>query len=672
MALEQKYLDVYTRQEGYLEVLMYIPDPSIKISSVSSNDILQYSNINAIKDIKQYTSTTIATLEENLWLLNGRFRNIVDGTTTPGYISDSMSDDEGEFETNPKIQVSLANSSNIEYFSIMLNPAVPSAYPKKITVDVYDAYNTLIESFEKELVTTEEIEDEYGETITKTTVLETLPSVIFEMNIEGAARLEIEFEGTQFRHRRIRVSSILFGKVIYLDQDEIVSADFMDKTSYACDTLPSRTFKFNVNNYSHVYDVDNPENGYIELDNQTIVQFRTGYNTFGYMKDDRGNLILNEDGTPKVDNPGKLSYIEWGEWKELRLANVYANDDESATFECWSVLDIMDKTYTEEYYNGYTRTVGEIVDALLSYEGFDLSTVEWSSDNIKKPTYNGNVLLPYDQWQDTLYRDYRIGTVLPSATCREIIQLLAFSVGATILIKDNGKIKFACLDINKPETFTKHFTWSYKDFESVPAAEQLNSVYELTDISMPKYSSYLDNSEGVKEIATMDVTAINSEISYSDCAPTGVKMSKDDKSGASIQYSQLFTRNGLVRMGGLVSGKPAKITVVGYPIITNIVQERDVTSNTLVLQTKLMYEDVSLYDTDGSVKETEQIKRKYFNWYNKKFKYKITTRGEPLVNAGDYGIIQTQFTDELPVYILQNHWTFDGTWAGDMEVISLG
>lgn len=280
--------------------------------------------------------------------------------------------------------------------------------------------------------------------------------------------------------------------------------------------------------------------------------------------------------------------------------------------------------------------------------------------------------MPYEQWEDTSYKDYKINTVLPDASCREIIQLLAFAIGATILIKNNGKIKFANLDINKPETFTKHFTWTYKDFEAVPAASQLDSVEVLKDLSMPKYQSYLDTSEGNKEISTVTISAINSEISYGECAPTGIRIAEGDSSGASVQYSQLFARKGLVRMGGLVSGNPASVKIFGYPIITNMVQERDVTSDTLVLETKLMYQDVSKYNSDGSVLETEQIKRKYFEWYKKKFKYKITTRGEPLVSAGDYATIQTQFSKEMPAYILQNHWTFNGTFAGDMEVIALG
>lgn len=671
MALEQQYLNAQIRQEGYMEIMMYVPDTSVNISTVSSSDVLQYSNIEAIKDIKQYSSITIATLEENLWLLNGRFPNIVDGTTTPGYISNSMSDENGEFEINPRVVVNLSNSSYIENFSLMLNPAVPSAYPKTIKVHAYNG-DTLVQTFTKQIEWEEdsgEVDEETSEPIMVTKVLDSLPSVIFEMNIDNISKLELEFVGTRFGHRRIRLSTVLFGKMIYLDQNSVLSSDFLDKTSYACDTIPSRTFKFDVSNYEHIYDVDNPQNGYVNLDNQTVVQFRTGYNVFGYEKDDHGNLILDEGGYPIINNPEQLSQIEWDDWKELRLMNVYANTDETATFECGSVLDIMEEPYTHEYYTGHDRTVGEITDALLAFEGLDLNTIEWSSDGIKRPTYNGSTLLPYEQWTDTSYRDYVIGTVLPEAPCRELIQLLAFAIGATILIKDNGKIKFANLDIKKPSTFTHQFNWSYRDFEELPGAEQLDSIELLSDLSMPKYQSYLDQSEGVKEVSTVDVSSVNAEVSYSECAPTGAAVI--DESGASVQSNTLFARKGIIRMGGLVTGQPAKVAIYGYPIVTNEIQERDVTSDTLVLETKVMKADVSTWNSNGTVKETEQIKRKYLEWYKKKFKYKITTRGEPLVDAGDYGVIQTQFTAEMPCYILQNHWTFDGTWAGDMEVIAL-
>lgn len=130
MALEQKYLNVPTRAEGYMDIMMYVPDDSVVIQAVSSTDVLEYSNIASISDIKNYTSTTLATLEENLWILNGSFINPTTGRKYNGYISNSMSNAEGKFEVNPTIDIDLLVSSHIEYFSIILNPAVKTRLSK--------------------------------------------------------------------------------------------------------------------------------------------------------------------------------------------------------------------------------------------------------------------------------------------------------------------------------------------------------------------------------------------------------------------------------------------------------------------------------------------------------------------------------------------------------------
>lgn len=94
MALQQKYLNVKTRAEGYMDLIMYIPDNSVAISNINATDELEYSNINSITNIKNYTTTTIATLEENLWILNGSFITPTSGRIYNGYISNSISNDE--------------------------------------------------------------------------------------------------------------------------------------------------------------------------------------------------------------------------------------------------------------------------------------------------------------------------------------------------------------------------------------------------------------------------------------------------------------------------------------------------------------------------------------------------------------------------------------------------
>lgn len=697
----ENHLKARTRKEGYIDLIMYTPDTSVQIGNITSTDKLDICDISAVTDLDKYNSTTIATLEENLWLLDGRFV-VYQGTPVAGYMSASVSDEEGNFTINPTMKVDITHPTRVENFSVMLNPAVPSAYPKSIIIHCYDVNDTEIATLTENI----EWEDESG-----THILDTLPSVNFEVNRDNVNYIIVEFVKTRFRHRRIRVSTVMFGKTIYLDQDSIVNVEFDDKTSYVCDTLPSRTFSFDVNNYDGFYNIDNPENGYINLTRQTRIRFRNGYNVFGYeynsdgtvkmeneyeytsveqqVVDENGNPVYDEDGNPVTHYVGVATVkrtnafpvinrelgdgteIEWDNWKELRLMDVSANADESATFTCGSLLDVMEEIYTTDIYAGGERRVSEVANDILIYEGFDLNSIEFSTD------VNGKN-----------FGDYTINAPIPEVSCKQVIQLLAFSVGATLLIKDNGHIKFANLDILDPTTFTNSYTWHYTDFTSIPAAEQLETVSSMSQISIPKYYSQLDQTGDVndfvanntvistgsvysncKVITTATCTAVNNEVTYGSAYVIGARLSDDNSEevlqAVSLGTISLYNKRGIITLIGFTTNDEVKVEIIGYPVNVKSIQERNVTSSSLVLDTQIIQNDITAKG------QSEYIKYKYLQWYKKKFKYTYSGRGEPLVNAGDYGIIQTQFTPQMPVYILRNRWTFNGTWEGNMEVIAL-
>ena len=604
MALEQKYLNIPIRAEGYMDIIMYAQDAKVDIANVSANSVNSYSNIETLKDIKSYTNTTIATLEENMWLLNGRFPNPTPGVRYNGYISDEVSDEEGNFITNPKIDIELSKISEVESFSLILNSAVPSGYPKQIKCTFYNGETTLIEL-------TQDL-----------TTIETLPNVIFDVNQENVTKVTIEFIGTRRGKRRIRLSNIMFGRVINLDQNQIINTDYTDKCSYVPDSIPSRVFSFTMNNYNQIYNIDNPENGYINLDRNTVILMRNGYNVFGY-----------DEENQRIDNPDRFQQIEWDDWKELRLLNITTSED-TCTFECGSVLDMMEDTYTNETFIN-NRSVESITDRLMQFEGLPDNTIIFSNDDDGKS-----------------YGAYTINTVLPEIPVREIIQLLAFSVGATLLIQDDGTIKFANLKLNDLSSFTNHHEFNYKDFASIPAAERLENT---TNISLPKYNSTVDTE--ITDIIKTKVSQNQVEITYSECQPTVAL--PDTK----VQNPQLFCRRGNMFVTVSEAEPEIEITIKGYKITTTETQERTVTKDTLIIDTQLMKEDPG-----------DKIKEKYRLWYSKKFKYTMDTRGEPLVDAGDIAKIQTPFSGEdqlINGYVLQNHITFDGTWSGDMEVIKL-
>ena len=604
MALEQKYLNIPIRAEGYIDIIMYAQDAKVNIANISSNSVNTYSNIETLKDIKSYTNTTIATLEENMWLLNGRFPNPTPGVRYNGYISNEVSDEEGNFTTNPKIDIELATISEIESFSLILNSAVPSGYPKQIKCTFYNG----------ETVLTDVTQD--------LTTVDTLPNVIFDVNQENVTKVTVEFIGTRRGKRRIRLSNLMFGRVINLDQNQVISTDYTDKCSYVPDSIPSRVFSFTMNNYNQIYNIDNPENGYINLDRNTVVLIRNGYNIFGY-----------DEENQRMDNPDKFQQIEWDDWKELRLLNITTSDD-TCTFECGSVLDMMEDTYTNETFIN-NRSVESITDTLMQFEGLPDNTIIFSNDDDGKS-----------------YGAYTINTVLPELPVRELIQLLAFSVGATLLIQDDGTIKFANLKLNDLNSFTNHHEFSYKDFASVPAAEQLENT---TNISLPKYNSTTEND--VTEIVRTTVAQNQVEITYSECVP--VSALPENK----VVPISMFCKRANLNVSVSEAEPQIEVTIMGHKISTVETQERSVTKDTLIIDTKLMKEDPG-----------DKIKEKYKLWYSKKFKYTMDTRGEPLVNAGDIAKIQTPFSGEdqlINGYVLQNHIAFDGSWSGDMEVVKL-
>lgn len=604
--LEQKYLNVRTRNEGYIDLLMFVQDTNIRITNVSSNDMLSYCDISSIIDLDRYTSDTMATLEENLWILNGAYYNPESGRLYDGYISNSMSDDDGNFTTNPTIDLTLLQEYKAEYFSIVLNPSVKSAYPKQIIVSFLNSSG------------------EVGSQTINLDEVDTLPSLIIETNLGNTMinSVHIEFVGTQVRHRRIRVSTLMFGKVEVFSQDQMINTDWTDKTSFVADSIPSRVFSFQMENYDKRYNIDNPDNKLPVMDRNTQVMVRWGYNIAGY----------NEE-TGENENTGNNVQIEWTDFKHLRLTSVSTTNDGLVDFECGSVLDMMDDIYDSDAYVK-DRTIRNVVSNLLDFSGVPTDTVIYDGD----------------------FADTIIDVPLSESPVRELIQLCAFACGATLMILDNGKIKFADIDLNNPQIKQ---TYDFTSFTDEPRAEQLEYT---SNLSLKAYHSEI--AEDDSSITTQTVYTREVDITYSATYGATAKIKSGNGQITSGRY--YVTRCHLVL--NLPDNNGVEIEITGRPITIIETPDKSVTNDTLVLDSTLMKED-----TDGL------IKQKYIGWYSKRFKYTVPTRGEPLVNAGDFIQIQTPFTqtqnyqlvDPKTVYVLQQHISFDGAWEGDMEVVML-
>lgn len=581
MSLTQEMLNVDMREKAYLDVLMMVQDKNIKITNVTSDDILSFSNLQSIIDPDKYSSTSMATLENELWLLNGAFFNPNQGQKYDGYTSNSMSDDNGDFITNPKIDITLLQEYDTEYLSLIYNSAIDSSYPKQTIVRLKNNNGEVIK-----------------EIVKNTDEIDTMPNYIIEANMSNVKSVQIELVGTKIPHRRARLSTFIFGKLEPFTQDVIEKTDWIDKTSLVADSLPTRTFDFTVFNYDKRYNIDNPSNELPVLNRNTEILMRWGYETNGL--------------------------IEWTEMKHLRLASVLTNTNNTVTFQSGSILDILDMVYDRDIYNG-PRTVGTVVHQLLSFAGISSDTV----------TYDSN------------FASAIIDRPLPEQSVRELIQLCAFSCGATLQILDNGKIRFAELNLNNIQA-----SYTYNDFASIPRAEQLAYTY---DIALTKNTSVVDINES--QLVKQTVTTFQASISYPAAQSPYIK----SIIGGTVVNAQFYATHCELELN--FTGDSCEIEIYGNKIETTTNYKKSATSSTLILDSKL------------AANPSDDITSKYANWYAKKFKYLMDTRGEPLRSASDIINIQSPFSEinkeEVTGYLLQNELSFDGAWSGKMEVIVL-
>lgn len=390
--LTQADLNVQLRGQGETDIMMYLPDPNIYFPSdavtVNKAPLAYTSNTRSVIEFTRLPQANIATFENNSWILDGSFMSPSasyggGGDSYTGYIANDMTDDYGNYTVNPIISVTLAAVvPKVEYVSVKFAGGITSSYPKNVKIRTYNGSNTLIQEHTYDLTT-----------------MTGLPLLVANLNDEQVKRVEFELVGTQCPHRRVRLNKILFGKAEQIDPYYLQSWKLDDKASLVADSIPTKTFEFNVINYEGDYDIDNPGNKIPETYKNTLVFF---------------NYAMEQNG-----------FYKYAPQKIFNLTNISTTPDGIVTFNCGSLLDILTDTYDQDMYNG-ERTIQTIVQNLLVF----------SNASIDQCIFEGD------------YANYRINTPLPEISVREIIQKLAFSCGATLLVNDDDQIVFAKKNIS--------------------------------------------------------------------------------------------------------------------------------------------------------------------------------------------------------------------------------
>lgn len=602
-----------------VDIMMFLPDKNISFPSNAvtvNKQSLQYTtNLQSLIEFSSLPQANLATFENNSWILDGSF---ISPTAAYGGGGDSYTG-------------YISNDYTDDNGDYSTNPIISIALtePTKIEYLSIKFAGGIDTSYPKvfKIRTFNSTGGQVSEHSYNITVQTGLPLLVAQINASEVKKVEFEFVGTVCPHRRTRLNKIFFGRVEQVDNYYLQSWKIDDKASLVADSIPSKTLTYSIINYEGDYNIDNPGTKVPRDYKDAKVLF-----TFSMEKD------------------GLWKYTPT---KTFNLMDVSTSSEGIVTFTCGSILDVLTETYDHEVFSG-EKTISEIMRALMIFS--DIGT---------------------DQYILNEFGNYIVNVPLPEAPVREMIQKLAFSCGATLLVDDDNRIVFAQKNIKDTNYASKFMFNQPEPFNSAgvlleePRAEALANT---TNIAMYTYDSVVEEQES--ELGSADISVITrTKIGFS--ATQGIAapdlQSLQDQH-ASIQILEVYSQHAVVQVSWDQSKAtpPIKVSMRGKKVNVTKTMPKTADMDTLLLDTGL-----TRTIPNNLIRPSTGADEKIFyytDWYGAKFKYVCKTRNEYLVKAGDIILFETPFSNGKPTrvgYVLRNAYS-DTDEGGEMEVITIG
>lgn len=270
--------------ESFVDLTIVVGDPSAKPdATVSDNGHDEISNTAGVKDSKEELPVKYATLERNLWVLDGTFKGVPNGPPygDNGYVGNVLSGADGTYTTIPTITIS---------FSGVHQAVIPG-----LTITWGSAYDG-------EFADTYKISWYNGSTqIGTNTVSDNHDLVsVFTADISGYNKIVIQVLKWSKPSRRARISKIVIGiERSYSKRDIFKYAHTMFVNPLSAE-LPKSEITFEVANLNGEYNPENPqgESKYF-MERQTVLA-KYGYKLGGNVEWIKaGTFFLSEWDCPQ-------------------------------------------------------------------------------------------------------------------------------------------------------------------------------------------------------------------------------------------------------------------------------------------------------------------------------------------------------------------------------------
>ena len=422
-------------------------------------------------------------------------------------------------------------------------------------------------------------------------------------------KIEIYFIESSLPYRRIRVNQLLFGIMETYTDENLISAESKEKTTMITSELPTHTFKFTIDNMNKLFNPDNPQGWYRYILQQQPISYEWGYQL--------------DDGT-----------IEWILGGKMLLTGSVEVGENQVSFSTTSLINYLTKVYKKGVYNSSGRSL------------YDLAVDVLEDSNIDSSQYN--------LWSGL--KSIKTDAPLPKLEARQLLQIIA-TTGNCILFTNRENV------INiQPFNYVLNPDGMSYDFITSNPVVKVQSELHNTIIYINHYSKEDSVSELFKN-ESLEITGTRTiEIEYDLATDISATIT-----GGTIVNANYYGRYAIL-----------KITNTSEDTISLKVSGKKI-NNSQTIDSKQFNDDGENIEYKNDlitqmVESSKETKLKDFigNWYNNRNIYSFENRGDIVKDTREIIPIETDFSNSLIGYLVENNINYDGAWSGNSVVVKVG
>lgn len=422
-------------------------------------------------------------------------------------------------------------------------------------------------------------------------------------------KIEIYFIESSLPYRRIRVNQLLFGIMETYTDENLISAESKEKTTMINSELPTHTFKFTIDNMNKLFNPDNPQGWYRYILQQQPISYEWGYQL--------------DDGT-----------IEWILGGKMLLTGSVEVGENQVSFSTTSLINYLTKVYKKGVYNSSGRSL------------YDLAVDVLEDSNIDSSQYN--------LWSGL--KSIKTDAPLPKLEARQLLQIIA-TTGNCILFTNRENV------INiQPFNYVLNPDGMKYDFITSNPVVKVQSELHNTIIYINHYSKE-DNVSELFKNESLEITGTKTiEIEYDLATDISATIT-----GGTIVSANYYGRYAIL-----------KITNTGEDTISLKVSGKKI-NNSQTIDSKQFNDDGKNIEYKNDlitqmVESSKETKLKDFigNWYNNRNIYSFENRGDIVKDTREIIPIETDFSNSLIGYLVENNINYDGAWSGNSVVVKVG